>query len=70
MAEFEKIDKNNSHPSIICADLNNNAFSNIYNGIKNKRIDAFFNCRNGLGGTYRGQFSFSNRFYFFDPRIK
>ena len=68
MAEFEKIDKNNSHPSIICADLNNNAFSNIYNGIKNKRIDAFSIAGNGLGGTYHlANFPFRIDFIFFGP---
>ena len=71
MAEFEKIDKNNSHPSIICADLNNNAFSKIYNGIKNKRIDAFSIAGNGLGGTYNlANFPFRIDFIFFDPRME
>ncbi len=71
MAEFEKIDKNNLHPSIICTDLNNNAFSKIYNGIKNNRIDAFTIAGNGLGGTYNlGYFPFRIDFIFFDPRME
>ena len=70
MAEFEKIDKKNLHPSIICADLNNNAFSKIYNGIKNNRIDAFSIAGNGLGGTYDlAYFPFRIDFIFFDPRM-
>ena len=71
MAEFEKIDKNNLNPSIICADLNNNAFSKIYRGIKNKRIDAFSIAGNGLGGTYNlVNFPFRIDFIFFDPRME
>ena len=70
MAEFEKIDKNNLHPSIICADLNNNAFSKIYNGIKSNRIDAFSIAGNGLGATYNlAYFPFRIDFIFFDPRL-
>ena len=71
MAEFEKIDKNNLNPSIICTDLNNNAFSKIYKGIKNKRIDAFSIAGNGLGGTYNlANFPFRIDFIFFDPRME
>ena len=70
MAEFEKIDENNLHPSIICTDLNNNAFSKIYNGIKNNRIDAFSIAGSGLGGTYNlAYFPFRIDFIFFDPRM-
>ena len=70
MAEFEKIEKNNLHPSIICTDLNNNAFSKIYKGIKNKRIDAFSIAGNGLGATYNlANFPFRIDFIFFDPRM-
>lgn len=71
MAEFEKIDKKNLNPSIICTDLNNNAFSKIYKGIKNKRIDAFSIAGNGLGGTYNlANFPFRIDFIFFDPRME
>ena len=68
MVEFDKIDKNNLHPSIICTDLNNNAFSKIYKGIKNKRIDAFSIAGNGLGGTYNlAYFPFRIDFIFLTP---
>ncbi len=71
MVEFGKIDKNNLHPSIICTDLNNNAFSKIYKGIKNKRLDAFSIAGNGLGGTYNlANFPFRIDFIFFDPRME
>jgi endonuclease/exonuclease/phosphatase family metal-dependent hydrolase len=71
MDEFQKIDQNNLHPSIICTDLNNNAFSKIYKGIKNNRIDAFSHAGDGLGGTYNfAYFPFRIDFIFVDPKME
>ena len=71
MDEFQKIDQNNLHPSVICTDLNNNAFSKIYKGVKNNRIDAFSHAGDGLGGTYNfAYFPFRIDFIFVDPKME
>ena len=52
---IELIDKN-KFPEIICTDLNNNAFSDIYNFISKGRNDAFLEKGSGFGSTYRFPF--------------
>ncbi|MEC8636899.1 MAG: endonuclease/exonuclease/phosphatase family protein [Bacteroidota bacterium] len=68
---FEKIDKNNKHPTIICTDLNNNAFSQVYKRLKKDRSDAFVSSGNGLGATYKlAYFPFRIDFIFADKKFK
>ncbi|MGC6479520.1 MAG: endonuclease/exonuclease/phosphatase family protein [Flavobacteriaceae bacterium] len=45
-------DQNNTHPSVLCVDLNNNAFSETYKGIATHWTDAFTLKGKGLGATY------------------
>ena len=71
MEKFQKIDQLNKNPSIICTDLNNNAFSKVYKGIKKNRIDAFSIAGEGLGTTYKmAYFPFRIDFIFVDPRME
>jgi len=68
---FEKIDKRNKHPTIICTDLNNNAFSRVYKRLKKDRSDAFVFSGNGLGATYKlAYFPFRIDFIFADKKFK
>lgn len=68
--QFEIIDQNNKYPSIICTDLNNNAFSNSYSRLKNDRFDAFSLSGGGLGATYKlAYFPFRIDFIFTDPKF-
>jgi len=68
---FEKIDDKNDYPTIICTDLNNNAFSSVYNRLKDDRMDAFVLSGDGLGTTYQlAYFPFRIDFIFTDPKFK
>ena len=69
--QFEVVDQKNNHPSIICTDLNNNAFSNSYNRLKNNRLDAFSLSGDGLGATYKlVYFPFRIDFIFTDQKFR
>jgi endonuclease/exonuclease/phosphatase family metal-dependent hydrolase len=71
MDEFQKIDQNNLHPSVICTDLNNNAFSGVYKRLKDDRLDAFVLSGDGLGATYKlAYFPFRIDFIFTDQKFK
>ena len=68
---FQKIDTNNNFKSIICVDLNNSAFSKVYNKIKGDKIDAFVAKGSGLGSTFNFFiFPFRIDYIFFDKRFK
>ncbi|MEC8397073.1 MAG: endonuclease/exonuclease/phosphatase family protein [Bacteroidota bacterium] len=68
---FEKIDKKNKYPTIICTDLNNNAFSRVYKRLKDDRSDAFVISGDGLGTTYKlAYFPFRIDFIFVDKKFK
>ena len=68
---FEEVDKRNDHPTIICTDLNNNAFSRVYDRLKNDRFDAFVLSGDGLGATYKlAYFPFRIDFIFTDQKFK
>ena len=68
---FEQVDQKNDHPTIICTDLNNNAFSKVYDRLKDDRSDAFVNSGNGLGATYKlAYFPFRIDFIFADQKFK
>ncbi len=56
MFKFRKLIHKNKFPEIICTDLNNNAFSDIYNFISKGRFDAFLEKGSGFGSTYRFPF--------------
>lgn len=56
MSMFIKLIDKNKFPEIICTDLNNNAFSDIYNFISKGRSDAFMEKGSGFGSTYRFPF--------------
>ena len=68
---FEQVDQRNNHPTIICTDLNNNAFSRVYDRLKNDRSDAFVLSGDGLGATYKiAHFPFRIDFIFTDQKFK
>jgi endonuclease/exonuclease/phosphatase family metal-dependent hydrolase len=68
---FEKVDQKNKYPTIICTDLNNNAFSGIYKRLKDDRLDAFVLSGDGLGATYKlAYFPFRIDFIFTDQKFK
>jgi len=52
VATFNLQTSQHSYPEIICADLNNNAFSAPYQILKKDRIDSFTEQGSGLGATY------------------
>ena len=69
--QFEAVDLKNNHPSIICTDLNNNAFSKSYSRLKNNRLDAFSLFGAGLGATYKlAYFPFRIDFIFTDQKFR
>jgi endonuclease/exonuclease/phosphatase family metal-dependent hydrolase len=68
---FEKVDQKNKYPTIICTDLNNNAFSGVYKRLKDDRLDAFVLSGDGLGATYKlAYFPFRIDFIFTDQKFK
>ena len=70
IGQFEEIDQKNKYPTIICTDLNNNAFSQPYNRLKNNRQDAFTLSGDGLGATYKlAYFPFRIDFIFTDSKF-
>lgn len=56
MSKFLELIHKNKLPEIICTDLNNNSFSDIYNFISKGRNDAFLEKGSGFGSTYRFPF--------------
>ena len=69
--QFVKVDQKNKHPTIICTDLNNNAFSRVYKRLKADRLDAFDLSGDGLGATYKlAYFPFRIDFIFTDQKFK
>ena len=45
-------DQKNTIPSLVCVDLNNNAFSEVYQGLASRWIDVYTQKGSGLGATY------------------
>lgn len=68
---FEKVEQKNNNPTIICTDLNNNAFSKVYKRLKDDRLDTFMISGEGLGATYKlAYFPFRIDFIFTDKKFK
>ena len=68
---FNAIASESSHPSIVCTDLNNNAFSATYHSLAKERTDAFVAAGSGLGTTYHlSNFPLRIDYIFFDPKLK
>tara|TARA_B100001996_G_scaffold293599_1_gene233778 strand:+ start:1658 stop:2662 length:1005 start_codon:yes stop_codon:yes gene_type:complete len=68
---FQKIDGDNNYPSIVCSDLNNSQFSEVYKRIKGSKIDSFEEEGEGFGGTFDiFIFPFRIDFIFVDNRFK
>ena len=68
--QFLSVDQKNPHPSIVCTDLNNNAFSQSYERLKSDRFDAFIASGDGLGATYKlAYFPFRIDFIFTDSKF-
>ena len=68
---YEKVEQKNNNPTIICTDLNNNAFSKVYKRLKDDRLDTFMISGEGLGATYKlGYFPFRIDFIFTDKKFK
>ena len=71
LKEFEKVDKTNSYPAIVCTDLNNNAFSEVYNSLNKNLKDLFVETGGGLGATYKvAYFPFRIDFIFANPKFE
>ncbi len=68
---FNNVASEASYPSIVCTDLNNNAFSNIYRAVSQGRKDAFVSAGRGMGTSYRfSYFPLRIDFIFTDPKVK
>ena len=68
---FDKVEQKSNYPTIICTDLNNNAFSRVYKRLKDDRLDAFMLSGEGLGSTYKlAHFPFRIDFIFTDQKFK
>ncbi|MGB0376271.1 MAG: endonuclease/exonuclease/phosphatase family protein [Flavobacteriaceae bacterium] len=66
-----KFNQKNRHPSVVCVDLNNNAFSEVYQGLSEFWTDAFTLKGSGLGATYRlAGIPMRIDFIFSSPEIK
>lgn len=69
--QFEKVEKSNKYPAIVCTDLNNNAFSKVYSSLSKNHKDAFVETGGGLGTTYKlAYFPFRIDFIFADPKFE
>ncbi len=65
---FDKHRSESPYPSIVCADLNNSQFSNIYRVFKNDLKDSFQEAGSGFGFTLRFlKFPMRIDFIFSDP---
>ena len=68
---FNNISSEISYPSIICTDLNNNAFSETYISLTKSRNDAFVKEGSGFGSTfYFGFFPLRVDYILVDTRIE
>lgn len=68
---FRGVASQNTHPSILCTDLNNNAFSKVYSSLSKGQNDAFVTAGSGMGTSYHfSYFPLRIDFIFTDPRIK
>lgn len=56
VSQFNKLSSLTDFPQVICADLNNNAFSESYKNLSKNRLDTFKEKGSGFGATY--DFSF------------
>ncbi len=68
---FQTFDKKNIYPTIICSDINNSQFSEVYNKIKGEKIDGFKSKGVGLGATFNYKlFPFRIDYIFLDQKFK
>ena len=68
---FQTFDKKNFFPSIICSDINNSQFSEVYNKIKGEKVDGFKSKGGGLGATFNYKiFPFRIDYIFLDQKFK
>tara|TARA_B100000945_G_scaffold315502_1_gene314790 strand:- start:77 stop:1090 length:1014 start_codon:yes stop_codon:yes gene_type:complete len=68
---FQAFDKKNFYPTIICTDLNNSQFSEVYNKIRGQKIDCFKSKGEGLGATFSYKlFPFRIDYIFLDQKFK
>lgn len=74
LEQLDRIAQNqnlNTLPSIVCADLNNTAFSKAYRTLKRGLQDSFEEKGKGLGATYDlGLIPYRIDYIFADPRLK
>ena len=68
---FNEVERKNENLSIICTDLNNNAFSKPYKLLTSNYNDSFVQKGTGFGTTYKiSSIPFRIDFIMVDPRIK
>ena len=74
LEQLDRIAQNqnlNTLPSIVCADLNNTAFSKAYQTLKGELLDGFEEKGTGFGATYHfGVLPYRIDYIFADPRFK
>tara|TARA_B100001741_G_scaffold295796_1_gene279166 strand:+ start:249 stop:1298 length:1050 start_codon:yes stop_codon:yes gene_type:complete len=69
--KFNEIQEKNNYLSIVCTDLNNNAFSKPYSLLTLNYIDSFAQKGSGFGTTYEiSSIPFRIDFILVDPRIE
>jgi len=54
--QFKEVESINTHPSIICTDMNNTQFSKSYKALSTDRKDAFVYAGKGIGETFNFSF--------------
>lgn len=72
VAQAEKIIKhinNSKHPVVVCGDFNDAPMSYTYNMFNKNLVDAFRNCRFGIGKTYAGKIPAGRIDYIFHSPI-
>ena len=50
--QWQQLENFNENPSIVCVDLNNTAFSEVYRKLSQNHNDAFVEAGQGFGATY------------------
>ncbi len=69
--KFNEIQKKNDNLSIVCTDLNNNAFSKPYRLLSSNYNDSFAQKGSGIGTTYKiASIPFRIDFILVDPRLE
>lgn len=69
--QWQQVENFNEYPSLICVDLNNTAFSDVYRNLRGPHNDAFVEAGKGFGATYSlGGIPYRIDFIFSSNRLK